>query len=113
MDISKLILTQPVSSPQQLNNTSKIENVDDEKKKQIAKDFEAIFVQKLFDEMHNTIGDWGMEKETGTEQIQGIFGTCLSQELANKGGMGLWKDIYQFFSQVGQVKQTQSVDNKI
>jgi hypothetical protein len=46
--------------------------------------------------MKNTVGDWGFEKDGASQQIQGIFWLYLAQDIADKGGVGLWKDIYEF-----------------
>jgi Rod binding domain-containing protein len=95
MDIAKLILTGTTAPPAPLEQAKNIENATEEKKKQFAKDFESIFINKLLDEMSNTIGDWGFEKDGTFEQVEGIFRLYLSQNIADQGGFGLWKDIYK------------------
>lgn len=81
-------------------NISALKNIDtasisDEKKKQAAKDFESVLINKLLDEMKNTIGCWDDEEDGAKKQIQGIFNMYLSREIAQTGGFGLWKDIYK------------------
>ncbi|OHB62218.1 MAG: hypothetical protein A2168_02130 [Planctomycetes bacterium RBG_13_50_24] len=100
MDSSKLILTEPVSPPVPLDNLRKSDfnNIPEEKKKQIAKDFESVLLNKMLDEMKNTVGDWGFEKDGASNQVQGIFWMFLSRDIANNGGIGLWKDIHQFLT---------------
>ncbi len=95
MDIAKLMLTEVVSPPVSPADLNKTNGVSEEKKKQIAKDFESVLIHKLLEEMKNTIGDWGFEEEGTTEQIQGIFWLYLARDIANNGGFGMWKDIYQ------------------
>jgi len=73
-----------------------IDNVSDEKKKQVAKDFESVLITKLLDQMKDTIGHWGFEQDSASQQVQGIFWLYLAQDIANKGGFGLWKDLYEF-----------------
>jgi Rod binding domain-containing protein len=75
--------------------TKDIDNASEAKKKQFAKDFESVFINKLLDEMKNTIGDWGSEKDGAGKQIDDIFWSYLSQDIANNGGFGLGKNIYQ------------------
>jgi Rod binding domain-containing protein len=116
MDSSKLILTEPVLPPtllDKMKNSSVYKelstdgssgidsNTSDsqEKNEQIAKDFESVLLYKLLDEMKNTIGDWGFEKDGISKQVQGIFWLNLAGDIANKGGLGLWKDIYEFLTQ--------------
>ncbi|MHC4423681.1 MAG: hypothetical protein ACYSWR_03290 [Planctomycetota bacterium] len=120
MDSSKLILTEAVLPPVHLEHLSrgplyekiaklqqgKIDGMSEERKKQVAKDFESVFINKLLDEMKNSIGEWGFEKDGVSRQIQGMFSIYLSQHIANTGGLGLWKDVYQFLNDLGQVKTT-------
>lgn len=100
MDSTKLILTEPVSPPALLEHLQKpnIKNVSDEKRKQIAKDFESVLLNRMLNQMKNTVGNWGLEKDGPSEQVQGIFWMYLARDMANNGGIGLWKDIYQFLS---------------
>jgi len=109
MDTANLILTQPVPPPSPLDNSASsmlnhiekykscaIDGVSQEQKKQIAKDFESVLINKLLDEMKNTIGNWGFDQDGVSKQIQGIFWLYLAQDIANNGGIGMWKDIYKF-----------------
>jgi len=101
MDSTQLILTGAVSSPTPLEKM-KTDGASEAKKKQFAKDFESVFINKLLDEMKNTVGDWGFEKEGASEQVEGIFWLYLARDIADKGGFGMWKDIYQFLADSGQ-----------
>jgi Rod binding domain-containing protein len=112
MDIAELILTQPVSPPAPLRNSSELDGTSEEEKKQIAKDFESVLVNKLLDEMKNTIGDWGFEKDGASKQVQGIFWLYLARDIANNGGFGLWKDIYQFLTNSDQASATTELPGK-
>ena len=128
MDIPNLILTEPVSLPNPLENLSQtslckknaklssceIDGTSEEKNKQAAKDFESVLINKLLDAMQNTIGEWGLEKDATASQIQGIFGLYLSQHIANNGGFGLWKDIYEFLTSTAKTNTTaQSLDKNV
>jgi Rod binding domain-containing protein len=128
MDEAKLILTQPVLPPVPLDYFSgassckevvnrhpdKIDNVSEGKKKQAAKDFESILLGQLLDEMKNTIGHLGFDEDGASEQIQGIFWLYLARDMANNGGIGLWKDIYRFLTNADQANTaTNSVDGQI
>jgi len=106
MEGTHLILTHPVSPPSPIDDIKNIKDASDERKKQIARDFESILLNKVLNEMKNTIGDWGFEKEGTTEQIHSIFWTYLGQELANNGGVGLWKEFYESLNQLAPKEQT-------
>jgi Rod binding domain-containing protein len=116
MDSVKLILTEPVSPPSLLEqlDKSRLNSISEEKKEQVAKDFESVLLTKLLDEMKNSIVDWGLEKDAASKQIQGIFWLYLARDVANNGGLGLWKDIYQFLSDSEQASTVQrSVDGHV
>jgi len=98
MDIANLILTGTVPPPTSLEQMTQIDGVSEAKKKQLAKDFESVFINKLLDEMKKTIGDWGNEKDGASKQIQGIFWLYLARDIADNGGFGMWKDIYRFMN---------------
>jgi Rod binding domain-containing protein len=107
MDSAKLILTEPVSPPALLEHLRKsgLKNVSEEKRKQVAKDFESVLLSKMLDQMKNTIGDWGFEKDGPFNQVQGIFWMYLARDMANNGGIGLWKDIYQFLANANKANE--------
>ncbi len=67
----------------------------DEQKKQIAKDFESVLLTKLFDQVQESIGRWDLEEDGTSSQVQDLFWLCLARDVADKGGLGLWKEIYQ------------------
>lgn len=116
MDSTKLILTEPVSPPNMLEglSKSKLDSLSDKKKKQVAKDFESVLLNKLLEEMKNSIVDWGLEKDAASKQTEGIFWQYLSRDIANNGGLGLWKDIYQFLTDIEQTNPIQqSVDGQV
>ena len=116
MDSAKLILTEPVAPPSRLENLnrSELDEASDEKKKQIARDFESVLLNKLFDQMSKSVGNWGFEKDGASQQIQGIFWLYLARDIANNGGMGLWKDIYKSLTGPDQTGKTaNSLDGQI
>ncbi|MHC4132029.1 MAG: hypothetical protein ACYSSP_02735 [Planctomycetota bacterium] len=113
MDSTKLILTQPISPPSPLESIENIKSASEEMKQQAARDFESVLLTKLLDEMKDTIGDWGGETDSAGEQIHNIFWTFLGQELANNGGMGLWKDIYQSLNELEQNNQVTGNNAKV
>jgi len=112
MDSVKLILTEPVSPPAMLEQLDKsmLNSISEEKKKQAAKDFESVLLNKLLDEMKNSIVDWGSEKDGTSKQIQGIFWLYLARDIANNGGLGLWKDIYQSLTNAEHANAAQKSD---
>ena len=60
-----------------------------------AKDFEAVLLNQLMETMQATIPESGLFEDGTSKQVQSIFWSYLSQDAADKGGMGLWKDLYR------------------
>ncbi len=60
-----------------------------------AKDFESVLLHKLMESMQRTIPDSGLLSSGITKQVQGMFWFYLAQEMADAGGVGLWKDVYR------------------
>jgi Rod binding domain-containing protein len=99
------ILIEPAVKPMPLKQLGNTNFASEERKKQVAKDFESLLINQLLDEMKNTIGNWGFDKDGPCQQIHGIFWFYLAQELANNGGLGLWKDIHQSLTNTEQNTQ--------
>jgi len=128
MDGADLILTTPVMLPDLLGKVGSgeiagatgniwaagVKSADAKKTEQMAKDFESVLVTKLLDEMKETVGQWGFEEEAGASQVKGLFWLYLARDVADKGGLGLWKDLNRFFTDL-QNKDTQakSLDEKL
>ena len=107
-----MILTGPISLPAPLRNLNKVDGIPEQKKEQVAKDFESILLSQLLDEMKSSIGDWGFEESASSEQIQGIFWLYLARHLANNGGLGMWKDIYQTLNNPDQTNKTEEAGTR-
>ena len=94
MSSSDLIIdshVMPTALPEKANNADK---ATEAAKIKFAKDFESIFINKLLEEMKNTIGEWGDEKDGASQQVNGMFYMFLAKDLGENGGFGMWKDIY-------------------
>lgn len=79
----------------------------EQQKKQIAKDFESVLLTKLFDQVKESIGHVSLddeEEDGAAEQVHGLFWYYLAQDVADKGGFGMWKDIYQNFNGIERAR---------
>ena len=70
----------------------------DPKAVRVAKDFESVLLNKLMEAMQATVPESGLLEDGTSKQVQAIFWNYLSRDVADKGGMGLWKDIYRQLS---------------
>jgi len=84
----------------------------DQKKQQIAKDFESVLLTRLFEQVQKTIGSLDTEEDGTAQQVQGLFWLYLARDAADKGGVGLWKDIYQHLQQMDGVPNPADVLNE-
>jgi Rod binding domain-containing protein len=66
-----------------------------EQLKKVAQDFEGILLEKLLQEMQNTIPDSGMFSSAGMKQIQSMFWSFLSEQVTQNGGIGLAQNLYR------------------
>ncbi|MFP4105013.1 MAG: rod-binding protein [Phycisphaerae bacterium] len=57
--------------------------------------FESVLLNKLMDAMQKTIPDDGILSSGITKQVQSMFWMYLSQDLADKGGLGLGRQLQQ------------------
>jgi Rod binding domain-containing protein len=125
MDGSDLLLTAPVMPPSPLDeaagslsraaalqNSSAGGLADPKKTEKLAKDFESVFLSKLFDAMKETVSQFNEEEDAAGGQVQGMFWLCLARDVADKGGLGLWKDLQRFFTDMQSPAQppSQSLD---
>lgn len=97
--LSKLLLTGPVSEPIPLSESARADKVADERCKQAAKDFESVLIAQILEQMKDTIPDSGLLQDASSKQMEGMFWLYLARDIANKGGFGLWKNIYEALTQ--------------
>jgi len=129
MDSSKMILTETVSPPMPLEKGNERTlariisgaktahnnaGISEPKKVQAAKDFESLLLSRLLNEMKDSIGEWGFKKDGVSRQIQGIFWSYLARDMANNGGLGMWKQIYESINLTQGLKsEGEPLDSKI
>ena len=108
MENAKLINPGELTSilPVRQIEKSGFEKASEDKKVQTAKDFESLLLNNLLNQMKETIGDWGFEKDGVSSQVDGIFWLYLARDMADKGGLGLWKSIYNSMPGNEQAKQS-------
>lgn len=74
-----------------------VADMSDLKKRELAKDFESILLTRLFSEVKASISASSFDEDSGSDQIHGMFWSFLAEDVADKGGFGLWQDLYQHF----------------
>ena len=112
-----------ISAVNEINTVKKLESaagqsdaanpVCDGKEKELAKDFEAVFLNKILQQMSKTVTNWDGDADPSRSQIRGMFDMFLSQQLAKDGGVGMWKDIYNFTKDNKPAETLSNFDTKI
>jgi Rod binding domain-containing protein len=98
MDISQITSTQPMLSGDEI-----VINRNNRNLEEVARDFEGVLIRQIIDKMKDTIPEDEEEGDASTAQIKGIFWSFLGDEIAENGGFGLWKDIYESMSSADDV----------
>ena len=107
MDISELLLNQaaaggaagPKAEAVGLRHDAD-SDFSDEKRKKVARDFESVFVHELLKSMAETIPDSDTADQS-SKQIKSMYWSHMAQAIADKGGLGFWKDIYNSMAPAG------------
>lgn len=66
-----------------------------------AKDFESVLLHKLLEEMKRTIPQSELLGDGISGQVRDLFWLYLAQDLADKGGLGVWKQLHRQMVQPG------------
>lgn len=91
-----------------------VADMSDLKKKELAKDFESILLTRLFSEVKASISASSFDEDSGSDQIHGMFWSFLAEDVADKGGFGLWQDLYQQFKEMDGTDATgASMDKEV
>jgi Rod binding domain-containing protein len=113
-----LFLTEPISSPIQFGAIDKADAAASKKIEQVAKGFEGLFVKKLTDQINSGVEQFRAEgddeEDNQGDQIRNMFSMFMSEHIANNGGIGFWKKIYQQIAETNSKSaDIQKVDSKI
>jgi len=69
-------------------------DVEDMHRRKVARDFESIFIHQIIDKMKDTIPESDLS-DSSSQQIKSMYWSFLGDAIADKGGFGLWKQIYE------------------
>ena len=95
MDISEVMFLQGgLDGVESVKEPSASSTLEMERRKKIARDFESIFIKQLLDTMKNTIPESDLE-DSSSKQVAGMYWSFLGDAVAEKGGFGLWEEIYE------------------
>jgi len=88
---------QPASLARRLEGVTPeaVAEMEDLQKQKLAKDFESLLVTRLLNEVKASISASSFDEDAGSDQIHGMFWSFLAEDVSEKGGFGLWQEIYQ------------------
>lgn len=88
---------QPASLARRLEGATPeaVAEMEDLQKQKLAKDFESLLVTRLLNEVKASISASSFDEDAGSDQIHGMFWSFLAEDVSEKGGFGLWQEIYQ------------------
>jgi Rod binding domain-containing protein len=66
-----------------------------------AKDFEAVLLHRLLEVMRRTIQKADVDESGAGEQVESLFWYYLAQDMADKGGLGLAKELARRMGEAG------------
>lgn len=100
--------------PSDMENASPdaVADMSDLKKKELAKDFESLLLTRLFNEVKASVNASSFDEDAGSEQVHGMFWSFLAEDMADKGGFGLWQDLYQHFKDMEGTEATEPLLEK-
>jgi len=70
-------------------------SADAQQAEKAAKDFESVLLHKLLEGMDRTIPQGGLLDSSASRQVRGMFWYYLAQDVAQQGGLGLWKSVHE------------------
>ncbi|HEG43145.1 MAG TPA: hypothetical protein ENH94_03755 [Phycisphaerales bacterium] len=98
MNIDNISFSQPVAGGgiKNLGEMLQSEGIDmeDEKRKEVARNFEGVFLHQILEKMKDTIPESDLE-DSSSKQIKSMYWSFMSDALADQGGFGLWEKIYE------------------
>lgn len=102
MDISQILLHKPAISPAHdlPRFDPPVAAAEDpaqhaEQLRSVSKQFEAVFLHQIVKQMQETIDYASFDEEDGSgEHIQSMYWSSMADTMAQQGGVGFWKVIY-------------------
>ena len=111
MNIDKILMSQTYgnSDIKKLDDITKdgVVDLEDEKRKKVAKDFESIFVRQIIDKMKDTIPE-SEDEDSSSKQLKSMYWSFMSDMVGKQGGFGMWQNIYESMpgAKTGTTNQT-------
>ena len=91
---------------ERMRNQSKFGQVDSEKDmEKVARDFESVFVNKLFESMRKGVPKSGLLDSSAMKMYQSLMDQELAKLMSERKGMGIGEMVYKDLSRLDTVSQ--------
>ena len=96
---------------ERMRGQSKFGQVDSEKEmEKVARDFESVFINKLFESMRKGIPKSGLFDSSALDMFQSMTDQEMAKKMAERKGMGIGEMVYKDLSRLDKVSRGESID---
>ena len=97
-----------------MRNQSKFGQIDSEKDmEKVARDFESVFVNKLFESMRKGVPKSGLLDSSAMKMYQSMMDQEMAKLMSKGKGMGIGEMVYKDLSQLDKVSEEEKPSSKI
>jgi peptidoglycan hydrolase FlgJ len=75
----------------------------------VARDFESVFINKLFESMRKAIPKSGLFDSSALDMFQSMTDQEMAKEMSERKGMGIGEMVYQDLSRIDKVSRGESI----
>jgi len=95
---------------ERMRGQSKFGQVGSEKDmEKVARDFESVFINKLFESMRKAIPKSGLFDSSALDMFQSMTDQEMAKKMSERKGMGIGEMVYQDLSRIDKVSRGESI----
>ena len=99
---------------ERMRNQSKFGQIDSEKDmEKVARDFESVFVNKLFESMRKGVPKSGLLDSSAMKMYQSLMDQEMAKLMSERKGMGIGEMVYKDLSRLDKVSVSEKPSSKI
>lgn len=97
---------------ERMRGQSKFGQVDSEKEmEKVARDFESVFINKLFESMRKAIPKSGLFDSSALDMFQSMTDQEMAKQMSERKGMGVGEMVYKDLSRLDKVSRGESISS--
>ena len=99
---------------ERMRNQSKFGQIDSEKDmEKVARDFESVFVNKLFESMRKGVPKSGLLDSSAMKMYRSLMDQEMAKLMSERKGMGIGEMVYKDLSRLDKVSESEKTFSKI